>query len=354
MPLLSICIPTYNRHLLLINTVNMLIHQINGNSLNDHVEIIISDNASTDDTLGSCKVLVENNLNVSIRHFRNPSNIGFDRNCLAATKFASGEFVWLMSDDDKLNDDAIIKIYDSLKENSDVVFAFINYSLITPGFDEYFPLRFSKNLLLTADELVIKTQLGFGFVTSCIFKRKIWEQLNLEGYLGSNWLQLYAVKDAALFGKSLVIAEPLIKMIRGTLLESRIERRSKDQKIDLFMQFHLDYLDYLETYIDSGYKSSTYPEIIKTGWNDNLNQIISMKLTAATYNLSGLIFIFSKMKFFYRKKLAFWFLHVPILFMPKSFARLYFGSKMLKIRAKRFVKPYLIRLGFLKSYVKNC
>ena len=47
-PLLSICIPTFNRSSYLRNTLNSIVSQ--QEFLSEKVEIIISDNASTDET----------------------------------------------------------------------------------------------------------------------------------------------------------------------------------------------------------------------------------------------------------------------------------------------------------------
>ena len=50
-PLLSICIPTYNRSGYLEQCLESIVHQ----ERFDEIEVIISDNCSTDDTEAVCK-----------------------------------------------------------------------------------------------------------------------------------------------------------------------------------------------------------------------------------------------------------------------------------------------------------
>lgn len=56
-PLLSICIPTYNRSQYLKETIDSIIGQEEFKS--ENVEIVISDNCSTDDTEIVCKKYIE-------------------------------------------------------------------------------------------------------------------------------------------------------------------------------------------------------------------------------------------------------------------------------------------------------
>lgn len=341
MKLLSICIPTWNRSEILLENLRILLAHLQP-SIIDLIEIIVSDNASSDQTMEKCLELISNTPNIEIKYSRNKENIGYDRNCQAAAKIALGKYIWFLSDDDSLTDNALLEIVSALTEHPHTVFGFINYSMLTPGFDEYFPLKFEKNLIVSADELMTRTNLAFSFISSCIFKKSAWDSLNLEKYYGTYWIQLYAAKEIALEGDNLIIGQPLIKMRREGLQESRRERRSTSHKIDLFMGFHLSFLDFLATFKDSAYKKSTYATVFEYGWNDNLNQILSMKLTSDHFNFSGLIIIFRKMRFYFSNRILFWLIHAPILFLPELFSKAIFSGKILKIKIKKFLKPYII------------
>lgn len=94
-PLLTIAIPTYNRAKFLDHLLSTLFDQIHGKH---QVELMISDNASPDDTPS----VVERyqNAGLSIRYVRNPENIGADRNILQCFELADGKYVWIFADDD--------------------------------------------------------------------------------------------------------------------------------------------------------------------------------------------------------------------------------------------------------------
>lgn len=73
-PLLSICIPTYNRAEYLKKTIDSIINQ---KDFDERIEIVISDNCSTDNTENLCMEYTSKFSN--IKYFRNDDNIA-DRN----------------------------------------------------------------------------------------------------------------------------------------------------------------------------------------------------------------------------------------------------------------------------------
>ncbi|MHB9091943.1 MAG: glycosyltransferase family 2 protein, partial [Chloroflexota bacterium] len=93
--LLSICIPTYNRAGDLREALDSILAQVHDNG---NVEVIVSDNGSSDDT----ERLANSYARVypSIRYARNEHNIGFDANILRCVDLAEGDYISLFSDDD--------------------------------------------------------------------------------------------------------------------------------------------------------------------------------------------------------------------------------------------------------------
>jgi abequosyltransferase len=104
-PLLTIAIPTYNRARCLRELLSGLTDQLKNES---RVELIISDNASPDETPAIVKDFVARGLKV--RYIRNATNIGPDANFLQCFEQAQGKYVWLFSDDDSLVPGGIAKI----------------------------------------------------------------------------------------------------------------------------------------------------------------------------------------------------------------------------------------------------
>jgi glycosyltransferase involved in cell wall biosynthesis len=92
-PLVSVGIPTYNR-------ASSLYHALDSILAQDYtpLEIVISDNASTDETEAVCRELSSRHNNV--RYVRQLRNLGLTRNFSETLRHASGEyFMWLADDD---------------------------------------------------------------------------------------------------------------------------------------------------------------------------------------------------------------------------------------------------------------
>ena len=123
-PLLSICIPTYNRAHYLRECLDNIVCQFKNREVNDQVEIVISDNASEDNTR---KVVEEYQKRFSnIRYFKNSQNLGFDRNVDRVISEAKGVFCWTLSDDDYLQNKALKFVIKAIKENPEVAYIFID------------------------------------------------------------------------------------------------------------------------------------------------------------------------------------------------------------------------------------
>jgi glycosyltransferase involved in cell wall biosynthesis len=90
-PLVSVCIPTYNRAGLLAGALQTVLAQTMGD-----FEIVVSDNASTDDTPG----VVARCADHRIRYHRNARNIGGRDNWNRAFSLARGRYIAPFADDD--------------------------------------------------------------------------------------------------------------------------------------------------------------------------------------------------------------------------------------------------------------
>jgi len=104
-PLLTIAIPTYNRAACLRELLSMLADQLRNEA---RVELIISDNASPDETPIVVKEFISRGLQV--RYIRNTQNVGSDANFLQCFEQARGKYVWLFSDDDLIVPGGVAKV----------------------------------------------------------------------------------------------------------------------------------------------------------------------------------------------------------------------------------------------------
>ena len=107
MPRFSVCIPNYNLGHFIGETIQSVLDQ----TFSDF-EIIIVDNASTDDSVN----VIESFEDDRIRLYQNNYNIGFSPNLQAVTQRATGEFLILLSSDDLMAPNALEQYDQVLKE----------------------------------------------------------------------------------------------------------------------------------------------------------------------------------------------------------------------------------------------
>ena len=110
--LLTIAIPTYNRAAYLDTCLSHITLQLSG--YETLVEVIVSDNCSSDNTSEVVSNYLEKGFNIT--YIRNESNLGADKNFVNCLVLATGKYALIFGDDDILLDGAIKKIIDTIMD----------------------------------------------------------------------------------------------------------------------------------------------------------------------------------------------------------------------------------------------
>ena len=183
--LLSICIPTYNRHESLLNCLNSLAKQ-----KNKDFEVCISDNCSKKNIKNLIKPFRKK---LKIVYNRNKKNLGFALNVLKVSSMARGEFIWFLGDDDLLTNNSVKYLTNKIKKSQDIDFFWINSYYLSSAYLMNFPKPFDikhlpkkmqthsplkKNKKINFYEL-IDHRLCFDFLLGIFvncFRRKLWEK----------------------------------------------------------------------------------------------------------------------------------------------------------------------------------
>lgn len=122
-PVLSICIPTFNgAEKLRMNVANILAQAL---PLGEKIEIIVSDNCSSDNTQDIAQSFSDNNL---FRYHRNDNNIGLFRNLYKVVSLARGRFVWVLGNDDLLRHGAIKYVLEVIDNYPQIDYIYANYT----------------------------------------------------------------------------------------------------------------------------------------------------------------------------------------------------------------------------------
>lgn len=120
---LTVGIPTFNRAGDLRVALDSVLVQVT-DELRDTLEILISDNASTDATQEIVREYSARYPGLVTSH-RNRENLGFSRNVDAVVRHARGEFVLLLGDDDGLESNALATLEDILDQHADLGVIFL-------------------------------------------------------------------------------------------------------------------------------------------------------------------------------------------------------------------------------------
>lgn len=110
-PFFSICIPNFNYAGYIGQTIDSVLQQ----DFHDF-EIIISDNASTDNSWAVIQEYVAKD--TRIRAFQNAFNVGFAGNLQKASERATGKYIIMLSSDDLMNEGALSKYQDAIHQHN--------------------------------------------------------------------------------------------------------------------------------------------------------------------------------------------------------------------------------------------
>jgi abequosyltransferase len=209
---LSICIATYNRANFIGETLTSIVNQ-----LNDSVEIIIVDGASTDNTTEILQpfILAYNN----IKYFKLDKKGGVDQDYDKAVTYATGDMCWLFTDDDLIESNAIELILEKI--NKDISLIVVNATVRNNNFSKIITnkiLTTDSNLVLNENDNnnLFKNIVPYvSFIGCIIIDRNLWLERNKTNYYGSEFVHVGVIFQKQLPKKSIILSKPLIKIRLG-------------------------------------------------------------------------------------------------------------------------------------------
>jgi abequosyltransferase len=187
-PLLTIAIPTYRRSECLALLLDNLAPQLNDES---QVEVIISDNASDDETPEIVRSFQQRGTRIT--YYRNDTNIGSDANFVRCYEYARGEYVWIFGDDDVIVPGGLREVVRQL-ESRRYDLLFIRASSFR---GLYKPERrtFSGKLTVfpRAVDFALSVATSLTFISGNIIRKGVLERvshIDFSELLGTNLIQL--------------------------------------------------------------------------------------------------------------------------------------------------------------------
>jgi abequosyltransferase len=125
---LTVAIPTFNRAALLDEQLAWFADAVAGRER--HVELIVSDNCSTDET----PEVIErwrrrlSGGQLEVHCYRQEENVGAIRNIAGCIGRARGAYVWTVGDDDAIDGGAVRFVLDTIAQHRDLSLLILNYS----------------------------------------------------------------------------------------------------------------------------------------------------------------------------------------------------------------------------------
>jgi glycosyltransferase involved in cell wall biosynthesis len=250
LPLVSICIPVYNGSKFIDETIRCCIEQTYPN-----LEIIFSDNCSTDDTLER----IRNYTDPRIRIFQNESNLGLAANYRKVLTYATGKYMTFLGADDGMDKDSVekqVKLLE-LPGNNDIVLINSYIKIINDRSRVVYVKKFPLSKGRLSSWWGIRSNFVYGSnalgePNGHLFRRSAYEMIPEPKFRnGNTWtLDLDMKLELLLTGNTY--------MIRESLAWFRISGQSTSRKELRFAQARLFRQYAMAIYRDKRYKLSFF------------------------------------------------------------------------------------------------
>ncbi|MFA5839247.1 MAG: glycosyltransferase [Candidatus Margulisiibacteriota bacterium] len=315
--ILSVCIPTYNRAVLLKETLVCLLSVI-PKSEAGKVEIVISDNGSTDHTEAIVNELIKTSP-IAINYFKIQENVGYDRNCMQVMQCSSGQYCWLLGDDDLPTPNSIVTLLDEIRKNENVDVYLGNkedfYCVPSQSMKSKKILDLSETKIFnfTGPQAIIdylqmnRYLIGlFNFISILVIRREAWMAVkNYEKHLESKYIHIYMVMSI-LWGR-----KGRLKYLPAVLVK---RRWGNDLTAGMSERLHHD----VNTYYGFSQEILKDPKIVRYVNKLSIkNDVFSWAVRARVQDINKFYFVDFPFLFSHYWSLPiFWFKIFPLLFVP--------------------------------------
>ena len=275
--ILTIGIPTYNRANQLDNAIRAIYEELS--SLTQRVELLISDNNSTDNTF---EVVNKWRKKLDINYSKNQSNLGFDSNVDLVVKKANSNYILILSDDDILIPGALKNYLEIIRNNKNLAIIigkakFMNYEMKTEiiNFSDEAFSNFKERRIYEFEngiQLFGFTEKIFCGISGVLYNRERYLRENLDNFFNSQFIHSAAIfkmlsrKSAKVF----IINYPCFKYRLGDSKRAHIKSQNEIMKVGLGL------LDLLNK-IKGDYPKGIWDKIYEKELNWNRTLLIGIK-----------------------------------------------------------------------------
>jgi len=240
---ISIIVPVYNTSQYLDRCIKSLINQTQ-----KIFEIIIINDASTDDSLSICRKYADKYDNIKIYNLKNNIGLGAVRNY--GVKLAKGEYIAFVDSDDYVHSNMYSILVNLSKYNkSDITMCkyetvFDNEKIV----DNHIEEKNSKYRILTNHKIMLKEYLLLKidtFAWNKVFRRKFWIENNLMFAQGCYYEDINAIAKALNLCNKIVISD--YKLYRYVQRDNSIMHTYSDKHLNDYYEQISEFYKYIST-----------------------------------------------------------------------------------------------------------
>lgn len=276
---LAIAIPTYNRHLVLKENLELMLSEI----MEFEVPVYISDDSSDDLTDCMVRELLEVYPNFHYR--KNEPRLGHDKNCMSTLKMAEEEYIWYLGDSQIIMSGGIKRVLEAIADKS-------------PDFISVNSLHRCINLptMDYSDANSFFTDLAWHatLTGATIYRKDKLFRSGYDNYLGSNFMQL------GILLQELLESSKGISWINENLIYGNERKGCSYWNKQVFKVFAEDWVDFINSLPD-GY---TYENKVKVMKSHSDNTGLFNERSYLAYRLTGKLDIKSYFKYYGKLKYA--------------------------------------------------
>jgi glycosyltransferase involved in cell wall biosynthesis len=246
--LLTIAIPTYKRAAKLDGQLACFTQSVGG--IESHCDVILSDNASPDETAAVCAkwrdVLAPRGVRVQIN--RMPSNVGPLPNIARCIELSNSRFTWVIGDDDEIREGTLRFVVSQLQRDPDLASIVLNFAGVGKT---VYPRCFDFPADQLGDGRAIMTAclrqayVGLAFMTAQVYRTE-FAQAALRAWPAgrANYdYQVFITAFAGAQGRVLATRDTHVSYVTGDNVyerDPRIALRLYADSLEVFVHLHRD------------------------------------------------------------------------------------------------------------------
>lgn len=277
--LLSICVPTFNRADKFEISLLAILKQVG--RYEDKIEVIVSDNASTDNTQDLLSRFKKEY--PFLKFYRNLENMGFNLNIFKLSdEYASGKYFWLLGDDDVIDSNAVDVVINILANRESISFLGLNFRILPlkdilelEKKDEEVNVE-STNMSSLINEQCRPENLLATFMSCNIILLDRFKNFDKSIFSNNSWNDYKSLFPHTHIITSTIKSNENVAYVSNPLLSVIYHEKEWDDKLALINVYYI--IDVYKQYVLTGYKERDIKNAKKIIINSGIGTLINAKI----------------------------------------------------------------------------